>query len=354
MSVRHVVFAYKDSNPYQDLLKASLSPYGYEVAFSNRMPWFPFDKNGNRLSIVHMHWPSRLYKKKWKTPFKSLVFLCKFFLLRASGVKFVWTCHNLIPHENSWRSYDLFFRKFLIRNVHGIIFHCQWALGQLTDFFHCSPQNSCVIPHGNYIARYPASIDTQDARDKLHIPQDKKVLLSFGNLKDYKGLDRLLVGFNDFVAVDSRAFLLIAGRGGSTLEHEISRVCSPEAKKNIKLVREFISDKDVNIYFSAADIFVAPFDNITTSGSVILGLSFGLPVVAPAIGCLPDLFEGTDAAVLYSSSKANGFSDALRQIADEKIDLLKISAAAAALAKRLDWDGVGRQTASFYDELCSQ
>jgi beta-1,4-mannosyltransferase len=96
---------------------------------------------------------------------------------------------------------------------------------------------------------------------------------------------------------------------------------------------------------NAADIVVQPFKKIMTSGSVILAMSFGKPVIAPAIGCMPDILDN-EGNFLYEPSDPNGLLKAM-QLALEA-DLIKMGKHNFQLAKQYSWEGIAKGTAEIY------
>ena len=95
----------------------------------------------------------------------------------------------------------------------------------------------------------------------------------------------------------------------------------------------------------AADAAVLPFRDILTSGSAILALSHGRPVIAPAMGCLPGTLPA-DATFLYDPDADGALADAMRQAA--AADLAVMGARARAYAETIDWGPIAEQTAALY------
>jgi glycosyltransferase involved in cell wall biosynthesis len=98
-------------------------------------------------------------------------------------------------------------------------------------------------------------------------------------------------------------------------------------------------------FLLAADVMVAPFEHILTSSSVIVGLSYSLPVIVPDLGCLPELVS-SDAGIVYKANNTRALGRALQSI--KQRDLGGMRTAAQAVADGLGWEEIGRQTASIY------
>lgn len=110
----------------------------------------------------------------------------------------------------------------------------------------------------------------------------------------------------------------------------------------------WIEDEDYQFFFGACDAVVFPFKSILTSGSVMLALSFGKPVVVPRLGCLPDLVDDS-MGVLYDPDSPDGLAGALKSII--KKDLAPLGRNAMARAQAFDWGDIGRQTAEVYADI---
>ena len=337
-------------NPYQKLLANALKQQNCNVFYSQKLLFRPQTPNKQKIDIVHIHWPSNLYKKKWKTPYRSLLFLLKFFYLKYQNIKIVWTCHNILPHDRDWSSFDTFFRRLLIKKGSGIIFHCNWAKKQLTELFRLKPARYSIIKHGHYIDYYSSTEDQKIARQKMNIPKNATVFLFFGRLKEYKGLDKLFSLFCKIIAENENVYLLIAGKGNKDVVEKLHSECPTNYQRNILLNLDFIPDEEVGQYFSVADVLIAPFEDITTSGSIILGLSYGVPVIAPSIGCLPELFSEVPSGALYCPEDKTSLETAIIQCTNKE-KLTIYSQNAFKIAQKLSWDDIAKETSSFYRDF---
>lgn len=110
------------------------------------------------------------------------------------------------------------------------------------------------------------------------------------------------------------------------------------------LVPGQVPDDRMQVFLRAADVLVLPYRDVLTSGSAILGMTFGLPVIAPRIGCLPETLEGC--SILYDADQPSGLPDALGQAI--AADLRALGERAAAAAAELSWGPIGARTAALY------
>jgi glycosyltransferase involved in cell wall biosynthesis len=146
--------------------------------------------------------------------------------------------------------------------------------------------NTVIIPIGTYHNIYPNDVKKNEARKILKIKSKDFVFGFFGRIEKYKGVCQLIDDFNSIDDVDTK--LVIAGQ---CLDEELESFLKISANnnKNILLHIGFIDNKDVQIYINSCDVFAYPFVRITTSSSVILNMSFGIPTIANAIGDIIDL-----------------------------------------------------------------
>ena len=129
----------------------------------------------------------------------------------------------------------------------------------------------------------------------VSLPADAFVFACLGLLRPYKGLEELLPAFQSLPERD--LFLLLAGKPGS--KSYLSALQALAAGDDrIRLEPRFLQPEEVQLYLNAADACVLPYRQITTSGAAVLAFSFGLPVIAPALGVFPNLVtEGTRVAL---------------------------------------------------------
>ena len=136
-----------------------------------------------------------------------------------------------------------------------------------------------------------------DAKRLLGIRSTERVMLCFGQIAPYKGLEYLIAAFSE-VAKGNRSYrLIIAGKvkkGQNEYWNEIRRKIAGSGVQNQIIERiEHIPDEEVELYFKAADVLIVPYVHIFQSGVPFLAYSFGLPVIATDVGSLrEDIVEG--------------------------------------------------------------
>jgi len=343
---------YLEGNPYWELLQKNLEKLGIEFDISlsgfylaKRWLW----SHRKRVDVLHFHFIQFQYSgESNRVSFKRMRWFAENLLLaRLLGYRIVWTVHDLLPTweiEPKWGEYLA--RLIIAHLSHGVIVHCSMARQLVAERFK-RRTNVFVIPHPSFIGRYQDYFTREHARKQLGL-NEEIVLLFFGGIRPNKGIERLINSFNDFQ--EDNLVLIIAGRTwppASYLE-EITSLAKQDPR--VHLIAENIPDDEVQIYFKAANIVVLPFVNILTSSSVMLAMSFGRPVIAPAIGCLPEIIL-PDEGILYDPQDPKGLNYALLKVL--KGNLEEMGNRAYQRVQLLTWENMAVQTLQVYkNENC--
>jgi len=187
--------------------------------------------------------------------------------------------HNLIPHEK--RFFDSFFNRIFVKSYDGFIVLSESVK---KDLLAIDPTaKHCLLKHPSY-NQFGDKIAREEAAAALGLDPTKKILLFFGLIRNYKGLDLLLEAFSN---LNKEFILLIAGEVYGD-EITYSNLISKSKNKNIHFVNQFIDEQDVKLYFSVADLCVLPYKSATQSGIQALANSFCLPVLISNVGGLAE------------------------------------------------------------------
>jgi len=295
-------------------------------------------------AVLHFHFPHYFFTTEDHSITEKLLqeWEVKLKLARRFGVGIVWTVHNLYPHESLHPDIQHKARLLLSRLATAIITHCQNAADQVAKRF--SPPLSCeIIPHGGYADIY-SMIPKAVARECLGLNEASKIFLHFGNIRPYKGTERLIRAFQSLS--NPGAKLVIAGKpffNSGDLREKIIRLAASDSRIILRIKN--IPEAELPLYFGSADFIVAPYIDVLTSGNVPLAQSLGRPVIAPALGCLPEMTD-SDTAILYDPATAQALEAAL--IKAVSIDTSQMEIASRRHALNLDWHSIAQRTLAIY------
>ncbi len=328
-------------NPYQILLKRELNKLGFRVIGNPPLPIWRILLRLDGLDIVHVHWPHGLYKTNFQFTRAILVLL----LYRLIKNNIVWTVHELDAYESTHPRRDEWFRKFVCRLSRHIFVHGDHTRRELIATYHPRCPIS-LIHHGSYVGCYPDEIDQDKARAKLGLPEKAKIFLYFGYIKPYKGVEDLCHAFSDMTGTDN--VLLIVGK---PLNHAIKETIQHHVSEDdrIHAVLDYVADDAVQLYFRAADIVVFPFRRTQTSGSVMLSLSFGRPLIAPKVATLPEYLD-EEYTFWFEAGDITSLKRALCRAQDA--DLASMGKAAYQRARELSWGPMAEVHKKAYKEIC--
>ena len=231
-------------------------------------------------------------------------------LIRATGASVVWTIHNRVSHESRWPGLEKWLQRSLAKRIDRVIIHSHASLEELHADLHLPDGKTSVIPHGHYRTVYGPPIDSAAARAALGLPESGRVFLYFGMLRPYKGVERLIEAWQT-TETGSGNTLVIAGK---SLERRVSLSLEDSRSRceSIQLRAGFVPNSDVPLYFSAADLVILPFASILTSGSLLLAMSYGKPVIAPGFAAIAETM-GEAGDLLYDPDDAQGLQRSLER-----------------------------------------
>lgn len=298
--------------------------------------------NAGRVNLLHFHWTH--YHYTTATWLRSVAELSKFVgklvLARRLGYRIVWTMHNYMPHERTYPLLHYLERFALARLADAVIVHCEHGRYLLRHKL-LRRRHVFVTPLGDFGPFMSGRSSRQSAREQLGMPQTDTVFCFFGSIRPYKQVPQLIREFRTVAGADLK-LVIIGLTLNEALKAEVLELASQDARIVTRL--EYVSDQDLSIYLGAADIAVFPYRDILGSGSVMLALSMGLPVIAPQAGCLAELV--TPACGILYQPGAGAIAQALRRIV--ATDLHLMGQAAQARARQFPWKAMMQQTAQVY------
>jgi len=289
--------------------------------------------------IIYIQWVPFITKLPFEVWFLNLMKFC--------GIKIVYTVHNVLPHDTGNKYMKCFSRVYKIADL--LICHTEHAKQRLVSEFKIDANSVEIIPHGPMF-HDSIKINHEDARLRLGF-NGEVIVLFFGLLRQYKGIDFLLQAWKEVLEQCSKAFLLIVGDGDRTYKQRmIDKIIDLGISETVKLELRFVSNDELVIYHQAADILVYPYKEISQSGALLTGMTFGKPIVATTVGGIKEILVNNETAVLVDYGDVNGFSKALVDLIKDPHKRGELGGKALDLVhSKYSWDMVARKTIkSFY------
>jgi glycosyltransferase involved in cell wall biosynthesis len=338
-----------DNHDYILELKNSLISKGVNVKL---IPYFHYATPLNIIklltlklrgyNIFHIHF-------EYSFPFMILM-KAVIKLLKKLNYRIVWTIHD-ISHDYKYSNTKFQSKEkshWLYQNVDYKFVHYKSNLEKLKNCFDVELNNVEVIFHP--VFNYPNKISREDARRKLGIPLSAKVLLSFGEVKEYKGQIELIKAFEK---LKNEYFCLIAGSGKNDPKTtEFIKNKAVQYSERFLFINKYIPNDEIQIYFNASDVVVLPYKWITQSGIIPLAYSFSKPVIVTDVGATSEMVINGETGFVVPIDNNDALVQAINKIFT--MDHEKMGKKANELAiQKLTWDVLAEKTIKIYKKVVS-
>ncbi len=246
----------------------------------------------------------------------------------------VLTAHDVLPREGGARRRAA--QRRLYDRFDAIVVHSEHGRARLIGELGVDERRVHVIAHGAF-----AHLADQPAVPPP-FATDKRVVLFFGLLRPYKGLDVLLQAWR---GIDD-AELWIVGMPRMDVAALLA-----DAPPNVRLVSRFVADAELPAYFARADLVVLPYREIEQSGVLFTALAFGKPLLVSDVGGFAELAE-RGAAHAVAPGDARALHDALTGLLANPAALSALGERALALAHgEYGWAQIAKRTLALYEQL---
>lgn len=332
-------------NPYMSLLSDALEGRGVRVLAPSLPLVFPLTRSALRApdaDVLCVDWVYDYYcideagveaLDRVATWVRAATLLVDLLVVSLLSVAVVWTVHNERDHEARYPRTERVVNELLFAVADAVTVKCRAAADRVAAAYTVPTADDLhVVSDGSYVSAYENDVSTAAAREELGIRSDAFVYLFFGLIREYKGVPELVAAFGALDAPDAELWV-VGNPDSDALAAEIDALAAEVP--GVETVFEFVPDGRLQYYLNAADVLALPYRDVLNSGSAHLGCSFGLPVVAPAIGCLPATLSPAN-DLLYDPGAGGGLRRALRH-AREHPDLEAVGEANYRHAVADDW-----------------
>ncbi len=206
---------------------------------------------------------------------------------------------NVIPHEK--RPGDKAFTRYFLKSCDAFIVMSEKVMKDLRQFEPGKP--ALLVPHPLYDT-FGEITTKEEARQHIGLRQDEKIILFFGFIRNYKGLDLLFRAMADTRIKEAGIKLLVAGEFYEDEKKYHDLIEKLDIKDRLILKTGFIADSEVRYYLCAADAVMQPYRSATQSGVTPLAYHFEKPMIVTNVGGLPDLVPHEKAGLITEPEPA--------------------------------------------------
>ena len=209
-------------------------------------------------------------------------------------IKVICIADNIVPHEK--RFGDRLFTRYFVGPIDAFVTMSRKVLDDLHSF---SPKKTLLVPHPLY-DHFGEKVDKATARHHLGLPASDRIVLFFGFIRKYKGLDLLLEAMRDQAVASAGIRLMIVGEFYDDPADYAEWMESPELAARLILKTDFIPDGDIKYYLGAADFVIQPYRHATQSGVTPLAYFYEKAMLVTNVGGLPDMVPQGRAGVVVA------------------------------------------------------
>jgi glycosyltransferase involved in cell wall biosynthesis len=283
-------------------------------------------------------------------------------LYRLKGRRVVLTVHNVNREARDGK--DSMLNRLTLRIQYRLtdhlFVHTNEMKRELEADYGVPASRISVIPFGINSTVPNTALTRAEARKRLGLPDAAKIVLFFGNIAPYKGVEYLVGAFQRIADEIPECMVLIAGRpkGSESYWAQIDRQMDSSGLAS-RIVRriEYVPDEETEVYFKAADVLALPYVSVFQSGVLFLAYNFGLPVIATDVGALKDdVVEGMTGFVCKPTDEASLAETLIRFFS---ADVYRNGESARSAIRRFgherhSWEVVAQITTAVYASLESR
>lgn len=248
-------------------------------------------------TVFHLHWTDLYIQKATllndEQAYKKAYYYARLIeIFKSVGGILVWTMHNFQPHELKYAVPEKILMVAILDNADNIIVHNEVAKKYLLANYFFDNSKIIVARHGNYIGCYKDDLSVTQARKSFNIEEDVVHFVFVGQVRPYKGVERIIEAFNKLSGKYLNVRLTIAGSfPDKEYKERLHELIEKNASNSIILRDGFIKDDELQRYMKSADFLVFPYKRVLTSGSILMALGFSCPVIVTKNEVVDELID---------------------------------------------------------------
>jgi glycosyltransferase involved in cell wall biosynthesis len=247
---------------------------------------------------------------QWWTTFWGICYSYLANRFRECNKQVIFLVHNVIPHEP--KLWDNKLTHLGLSSGNKYIVQTENELKRLLSIF---PQAQAEIaPHPIYNMFANQIIPRQEAIHKYNLPENAFILLFFGIVRPYKGLEYLINAVSIMLGRGDNIFLVVAGEFWNDISFYQNQIARLAIQDKVRIDNRYIPNEEIGGYFSAAHIFVAPYIQATQSGAVKLAIGFNLPLVVTDVIAEDNSIHPSNSCRVCASKSSLALAQAIEQM----------------------------------------
>jgi Glycosyltransferase len=268
--------------------------------------------------------------------------------MKKNNIQIIITVHDILPFNEKF--YDKGFHKKIYKLGSNIIVQAENNMQRFGELFPKLTSKLKFIPHGHFLD-FADFYNMKEARRHLAIPEDKKVLLFFGQIKKVKGLGILLEAFGEAVKRHKDLYLVVAGnvwKDDFTAYQNIIEKYSLDDSK-LKIDIRFIPNDEVGYYYCACDIAVLPYLDVYQSGVIQLVYAYEKPAIATTLAPFLEIVEDGETGFLCEPNSVQSLEDVILRAFSNEYDINEMGKRGKEFIRsKYSWIEIARKVTALY------
>lgn len=312
-----------DKDPSQQALDAGRVDYCLDSV--NPLSWL---STGKKIAAFQ----PELFILPWWVAFWAPQFITITWLVKnKTKAEVVFICHNAIEHESSrWK---IKATKSVLKRADRILTHSKQETKRLQEILGNNAKVTTAF-HPSYAPLCGEVPVADEAKKRLGL--NGKVVLFFGFVREYKGLDILLQAMPE-VLKHENVTLLVVGEFWKDKEKYMQLIKDLGISDSVRVVDSYVPNEEIGQYFAAADLVVQPYRSASGSGISQLAYGFGKPVIATDVGSLGEVVVDGENGRLVVPEDVSVLQEAITSSLKEQ-NLSKMISNAGLTKEKFSWD----------------
>jgi D-inositol-3-phosphate glycosyltransferase len=248
---------------------------------------------------------------------------------RWTDARIVFLVENYVSHENRW--FDHAATRWTLRLAHHFVSESDYVSERLAEAFPGTPVHRTTLPV--YDCYDFGAFDRDSARKHLGIAT-RRVVLFFGYIRPYKGLDNLIRAMPRVLQSQPDTTLLIVGESYEDPQKYRDAIDAAGLTGRTQFVCKYVPNEEVEPYFKAADVVCLPYNSASQSGIVMMAYGFRRPVVTTDVGGLPEFVHRGETGEIVPPGDIDSLADAVASVL-ERCDTVDFAQNVEALTHEL-------------------
>jgi len=266
------------------------------------------------------------------------------FIKRNHHTKVISILDNVLPHEK--RPGDTMFTRYFVKGCDAFVYMSKTVGEDLRQFDTTKP--AVFNPHPIY-DNYGPPLPREEAVQALNLDPDRRYVLFFGFIREYKGLDLLLEALQDARIRELPFQLIIAGEFYDDKAKYLQIIRDNQLEDRIIHIDKFISNQDVNKYFSAVDLVIQPYKHATQSGVTQIAYQYEKPMVVTDVGGLSEIVTDGRTGYVVDTTPA-AIAEAIRDFFEHRRGA-EFQPHLREEKKRFTWEALYRTLMQLYQRI---